>query len=227
MFCKDGIGTGVQTQGSHAEYMLAYADATMIIPDKLSYEQAAPIFCAGYTVYSGLRWAKPQPHERVAVVGIGGLGHLALQYSKACGFDTVAVTHSRDKEKSIKDLGADEVATNGHELSKSGGADIMLVTSNSYQLAMECVKGMRPDGRVVIMGVSNEPLTFSGHDLVNNRLQVMGSMQNDREYLYEALDFVAQGKVKVVTETYKLDDIGKAYERVEAGKVRYRAVITN
>jgi alcohol dehydrogenase len=74
-----------QLQGSHAEYMLAYADATMLIPDALSYEQAAPIFCAGYTVWSGLRSADPKPHERVAVVGIGGLGHLALQYSKGLG----------------------------------------------------------------------------------------------------------------------------------------------
>ncbi len=227
MFCANGIGTGLQTQGSHAEYMLAYADATTIIPDQISYEQAAPIFCAGYTVYSGLRWAKPQPHERVAVVGIGGLGHLAVQYSKACGFETLALTHSIDKKKEIQGFGADHVITNADELLKAGGADVMLVTSNSYKLAVECLKGMRPDGRVVIMGVSREPLTIDGGDLITNRLQIIGSMQNGREYLYEALDLVARGKVKVVTETYKLDDIGKAYDRVEAGKVRYRAVITN
>ena len=76
------IGTGIGIQGSHAEYMVAYADATMLLPDGLTYEHAAPVFCAGYTVWSGLRWANPKPHERIAVVGIGGLGHLALQYSK-------------------------------------------------------------------------------------------------------------------------------------------------
>ena len=76
--------------------MLAYADATMLIPDALGYELAAPIFCAGYTVWGGLRLADPKPHERVAVVGIGGLGHLALQYSKASGFETIAVTKSKD-----------------------------------------------------------------------------------------------------------------------------------
>jgi len=226
MFCENSIGTGVQTQGSHAEYMLAYADATVLLPEKISYEQAAPIFCAGYTVYSGLRWAKPQPHERVAVVGIGGLGHLAVQYSKACGFETLAVTHSRDKEQEIKNFGADHVVSNADELSEAGGADVMLVTSNSYKLALECLKGMRPDGRIVIMGISDEPITLSGSDLVMKRLRVMGSMQNDREFLYEALDLVARGKVKVVTETYPLDEIAKAYDRVEAGKVRYRAVIT-
>jgi alcohol dehydrogenase len=227
MFCEYGIGTGVQTQGSHAEYMLAFADATMLLPSEISYEQAAPIFCAGYTVYSGLRWAKPQPHERVAVVGIGGLGHLAVQYAKACGFETVAVTHSRDKEKEIKALGADHVASNAGELFKIGGADVMLVTSNSYKIAVECLQGMRPDGRIIIMGLSQEPFTVNGGAFLGKRLHLIGSMQNDREYLYEALDLVARGKVKVVTETYKLDDIRKAYERVEAGKVRYRAVITN
>jgi D-arabinose 1-dehydrogenase-like Zn-dependent alcohol dehydrogenase len=94
MFCPYLKGTGGEAQGGHAEYMLMNADATYLIPDKVSYEQAAPIFCAGYTVYSGLRWADPQPHERVAVLGIGGLGHLAVQYAKAAGFETIAISHS-------------------------------------------------------------------------------------------------------------------------------------
>jgi dehydrogenase len=80
----------VNIPGSHAEYMVSYADSTQLLPDKLSYEQAAPIFCAGFTVYSGLLSAEPKPMERIAVVGIGGLGHLAIQYSKAAGFETVA-----------------------------------------------------------------------------------------------------------------------------------------
>jgi alcohol dehydrogenase len=76
-----------------------YAEATTLLPEGLSYEQAAPIFCAGYTVWSGLRWANPKPHERVAVLGIGGLGHLAVQYAKAAGFETLAISHSPDKDK--------------------------------------------------------------------------------------------------------------------------------
>jgi alcohol dehydrogenase len=107
MFCPYLKGTAVEAQGGHAEYMLMNAEATYLIPDKVSYEQAAPIFCAGYTVYSGLRWADPKPHERVAVLGIGGLGHLAVQYAKAAGFETIAVSHSSDKDKMIRDLGAD------------------------------------------------------------------------------------------------------------------------
>ncbi|HEY7082839.1 MAG TPA: hypothetical protein VH500_24370 [Nitrososphaeraceae archaeon] len=96
-FCSNHIATGINIQGDHAEYMVAYADATQLIPEGLSYDQAALIFCADYTGYSGLRAANPKPHELIAVVGIGALGHLGIQYSKAAGFDTIAVTHSKDK----------------------------------------------------------------------------------------------------------------------------------
>jgi len=223
--CPNAITTGIGLQGSHAEYMLAYADATMPIPDALGYEQAAPIFCAGYTVWSGLRLADPKPHERIAVVGIGGLGHLALQYSKASGFDTIAVTQSKDKGKMIRDLGADEVVENGEKLMAAGGADVLLATSNSWSATAEAAKGMRPNGRIILMGVGPEPLGYNP-ELMFKRVALIGSSQNGPEYLYEALDYAAKGKVKVVEEIYKLDEIGKAYDRVADGKVRFRAVIT-
>jgi D-arabinose 1-dehydrogenase-like Zn-dependent alcohol dehydrogenase len=223
--CPNAISTGIGLQGSHAEYMLAFADATMLIPDALSYEQAAPIFCAGYTVWSGLRIADPKPHERVAVVGIGGLGHLALQYAKAAGFETIAVTKSKDKEKMIRELGADEVVESGAQLRAAGGADVLLATSNSWAATAEAEQGMRPDGRVVVMGASNESLGFNMGMMIS-RVRFVGSTQNGPEFLYEALDYAAKGKVKVVAETYKLAEIGKAYDRVAEGKVRFRAVIT-
>lgn len=228
LFCAQQVGTGINTQGSHAEYMLAYADVTMLLPDGLAYEQAAPVFCAGYTVWSGLRWANPKPHERIAVAGIGGLGHLAVQYSKAAGFETIAITHSKDKEEFAHKLGAEIVVPNGQELKEAGGADVILATSNSYKATADTVKGLRPDGRVILMGVSDEPFVISDPaGFIDRRLQIIGSTQNSREYLYEALDYVAKGKVKVMTETYPLDGISDAYERVADGKVRFRAVITN
>lgn len=225
LFCEKSVGTGVGLPGGHAEYMVAYADATMLIPDRLSYDQAAPIFCAGYTVWSGLRIADPKPHERIAVVGIGGLGHLAVQYAKAAGFETIAVTHSKDKEKLVRDLGADAVVTNGEALRGAGGADVILATSNSYAATADAMKGLRPDGRLIIMGASNEVLPVTA-DLLFIRGRIIGSLQNDREYLYEALDYAAKGKIKVIAETYRLDEIGRAYDRVAEGKVRFRAVIT-
>ncbi len=226
MFCAFALGTGMHLSGGHAEYMLAYADATMLLPDGLSFEQAAPIFCAGYTVWSGLRWAAPSPGERVAVVGIGGLGHLAVQYAKAAGFTTIAVSHSPDKDRLIRELGADEVVRDGAGLASAGGADIVLGTSNSMDATADSIQGLRPDGRLVIMGAEGKPLAVSPIDLIMKRIKIIGSQQNGREYLHEALALAASGKVRVVTETYRLDEIGKAYERVEKGQVRFRAVVT-
>lgn len=226
MFCVNQVATGVQISGGHAEYMLAYADAAMLIPDNVSYEQAAPIFCAGYTVWSGLRWSNPKPHERIAVLGIGGLGHLAVQYAKAAGFDTIAISHSPDKDKLIKALGADMVVRNGADLAKKGGADIILSTTNSNQAMIDSLAGLRPDGRFVVMGFDEKPLQINLGELIMKRIQIIGSQQNGGEYLYEALDMVAQGKVKVYTETYPFKDIKKAYENVVAGNVRFRAVVT-
>jgi alcohol dehydrogenase len=226
MFCAQQIGTGINSQGSHAEYMVAYADATMLLPDDLAYEQAAPVFCAGYTVWSGLRWANPKPHERIAVVGIGGLGHLALQYSKAAGFETIAITHSKDKEELARKLGADFVVSDGQGLREVGGADIVLATSNSYKAAADTLRGLRPDGRLMFIGASDEAFTIpSPGEFLANRHQIIGSQQNGREYLYEALDYVSKGKVKVVAETFPLDNIADAYENVANGRVRFRAVI--
>src|SRR5437667_6298127 len=227
MFCRYLKGTGIEAQGGHAEYMLMNADATYLIPDKVSYEQAAPIFCAGYTVYSGLRWADPQPHERVAVLGIGGLGHLAVQYAKAAGFETIAISRSPDKDKMIRELGADEIVRDGQGLAKAGGADIVLGTSNSVDAMSDTIQGLRPDGRLVLMGFEAKPLTVHPVDLITRRVRVIGSQQNGPAYLYEALDYAAKGKVKVIAETYPLNEAARAYDRVAEGKVRFRAVITN
>ena len=224
-FCPNLVATGINIPGSHAEYMVAYADATQLLPDGLSYDQAAPIFCAGYTVYSGLRFAYPKPHERVAVVGIGALGHLGIQYSKASGFETIAVTHSKDKEELAYKLGADSVVPDGDILLKEGGADVILSTSNSYKATADSIKALRPDGRLILMGVSTtEPLAISP-EILFKRGHIIGSTQNDREHLYEALDYVARGKVKVMTEIFPLEDITNAYDKVANGNVRFKAVI--
>jgi alcohol dehydrogenase len=225
MFCPEQIGTSGQAQGGHAEYMTAYAPATMVLPDGLSYEQAAPIFCAGYTVWSGLRFADPKPGERIAVVGVGGLGHLAVQYAKAAGFVTIAVSRSPDKDKLIRQLGADEIVRDGKGLAEVGGADVVLGTNNSSDAMADTLQGIRPDGRFVVMGLEPKPMPVSPFDLIMRRIRVIGSQQNGPEYLHEALDFAARGRVKVMTETYRLDEINRAYERVEKGQVRFRAVI--
>jgi len=155
-------------------------------------------------LFGGLRIAEPKLHEKVAVLGIGGLGHLAIQYSKAAGFHTTAITHSKDKEELVFKLGADSVVNNGDALKHEGGggADILLVTSNSYKAAVDALKGLRPDGRIVLMGASAEPFVVTSGDMISNRWRILGSTQNGHEYLYEALDYVAKGKVKIISETF-------------------------
>jgi alcohol dehydrogenase len=177
-FYQNKVTTGINIAGSHAEYMVAYADATQLLPDGLSYDQAAPIFCAGYTVYSGLGIAYPKPHEPVAVVGIGALGHLGIQYSNAAGFETIAVTHSKDKEELSYKLGANSVVSDGDMLLKAGGADVILATSNSYKATADSIKGLRPDGRVILMGYPiTEPLAISPEIILFQHGQIIGSTQ--------------------------------------------------
>ncbi len=224
--CAKSVQAAIHMPGGHAEYLLAFADATMLLPDGISYEQAAPIFCAGFTVYSGLRIAEPQPHERVAVVGIGGLGHLAVQYAHAAGFHTIAVTSSPDKHDLAKELGADEVVADGKALKRSGGADVVLATSNSNEAMMAAVAALRPDGRLVVMGVDGATqFSFSPMAFLNNRIRIVTSSQNNRRDLFEALAYVAEGKVRVFTETFALADVSKAYDRVAKGEARFRAVV--
>jgi len=163
----------------------------------------------------------------VAVVGIGGLGHLAVQYSKAAGFETIAISRSADKDTLIRQLGADEIVRDGQGLARAGGADVILGTSNSIDAMADTIQGLRPDGRLVVMGFEAKPLQVSPGDLIARRIRILGSIQNGPEYLHEALEIAAKGKVKVIAETYRLDEIQKAYERVEKGQVRFRAVVVN
>jgi len=224
--CADSVQAAIDMPGGHAEYLLAYAQATMPLPDAISYEQAAPIMCAGYTVYSGLRIAEPQPRDRIAVVGIGGLGHLALQYAKAAGYHTIAITQSPDKVELATRLGADAVYADAQALAKDGGADIVLATSNSNAAMEQAVDALRPLGRLVIMGVDGATrFSFSPIAALTKRIRIITSSQNERRDLYDALAFVAEGKVKVATETFSLNEIARAYEKVAAGTVRFRAVV--
>jgi alcohol dehydrogenase len=224
--CPNSVQAAIHMPGGHAEYLLAFADATMLLPDGISYEQAAPIMCAGYTVYSGLRISEPQVRDRIAVLGIGGLGHLALQFAHAAGFHTIAVTQSPDKVELAKRLGADEVFGDAAELAKAGGADVVLATSNSNAAMQQAVDALRPFGRLVIMGVDAGSLfSFAPAAALVKRIKILTSSQNDRRDLHDALQFVAEGKVKVATETFALDDIARAYDKVAGGTVRFRAVI--
>lgn len=221
--------TWMHLGGGNSELMLAWASGCALLPDGLSYEAAAPIFCAGYTVMSGLRNADPKPGERAAILGVGGLGHLALQFAKAVGLETVAITGQADKKAELEGLGADEVLLSGDDpgkaLTDAGGADVVLSTTNSARQVSSAFAGLRPNGRFVNMGLTDGPISVDPGVLMFGQRQLRGSSQDERSDLFEALALTAAGKVKPKIETYPLAKVNEVRERLEAGKVRYRAVL--
>ena len=215
--------------GGNSELMIAWASGCALIPDGIDFETAAPIFCAGYTVMSGLRNGDPRPGERVAVLGVGGLGHLAVQFAKAVGLETIAITGQENKKKELLALGADAVVIAGDDpgkaLNEAGGANIILSTTNSAKQISAAFAGLRPGGRFVNMGVPDAPIEINPMVLMFGQRQLRGSSQDERSDLFEALSLVAAGKVKPIIETYPLARANEVRERLEAGKVRYRAVL--
>jgi 2-desacetyl-2-hydroxyethyl bacteriochlorophyllide A dehydrogenase len=215
--------------GGNSELMLAWESGCQLIPDGVAFEDASPVFCAGYTVMSGLRNADPKPGERVAVLGVGGLGHLAVQYAKAVGLETFAITGREDKRKELKALGADEVILAGDDpgkaLTEAGGADVILSTTNSAAQISAAFSGLRYRGRLISMGVADGPIAINPLTALMKQAELRGSSQDERSDLFEALAYVASGKVKPRVEVYPLEKANDALERLTSGAVRYRAVL--
>ena len=160
---------------------------------------------------------------------MGGLGHLAVQYAKAIGLETVAITSQADKKKELIELGADEVVIAGDDpgktLTAAGGADIILSTTNSARQIASAFDGLRLGGRLINMGMSDGPIPINPMTLTLGQRQLRGSSQDERADLGEALAHVARGKVKPKIELYPLERVNEARERLASGKVRYRAVL--
>lgn len=215
--------------GGNSALMLAWASGCTLLPEGVSFEDAAPMFCAGYTVMSGLRNADPKPGERVAILGVGGLGHLALQFSKALGLETLAITGQAGKQEELQRLGADAVILSGDDpgkaLTEAGGAHIILSTTNSAKQIASAFRGLRPGGRLINMGVPDGALMIDPAALTFGQRQLRGSSQDERADLVEALSLLAKKKVKPQIELYPLEKSNDVRERLEAGKVRYRAVL--
>ena len=217
--------------GGNSELMLAWASGCALIPDGLSFELAAPLFCGGYTVMSGLRNGDPKPGERVAVLGIGGLGHLALQLAKAVGLETVA-----DHRPGRQEGGAGRVrartrwwwraTTPGAALRDAGGADVILSTTNSAKQIAAAFAGLRPQGRLVNMGVPDGPLMIEPRDAdVGTAPAARQHAGRARPISTRRCRSTAAGKVKPKIELYPLARVNEVRERLDAGKVRYRAVL--
>jgi D-arabinose 1-dehydrogenase-like Zn-dependent alcohol dehydrogenase len=228
-FCAAPI-TWISNGGSHAEYMLAEAEGCVLLPDGLSFQEAAPLFCGGFAAMSAYRQARPQANERIAIIGMGGLGHLALQVARLMGHEVVAITGSPAKRRELLEMGASEVLVSeehpGKELFAMGGADIVLSFSPSMEQNTQVMEGLRPNGRLITTAVSGDKIQADPVSMLFKQTAIIGSAHNHRQDLEDILQLVAAGKVKPQLETYALENINHVLERLVEGKVRYRAVLT-
>lgn len=222
--------TWIDHGGGHAPFMIAESTGCVGLPDGLSWELAAPVFCAGHTVMSGYRRAHASERDRVAVLGIGGLGHLAVQIAKARGHEVVALTGSEDKADDARALGADEVLVIhdhvGKELWAMGGADVVLSTSSSMRHNAQVLAGLRPEGRLVTMGLGDDgAMQIDPMALMRHQVAVVGARLGAHQDLLDVLDMVASGAITPRVEIYPLGRINQVMTRLQEGLVRHRAVL--
>jgi alcohol dehydrogenase len=229
-FCADAK-TWITNGGAYAEYLLAEAEGCALLPEKLAYETAAPLFCGGFSAMSAYRAARPNAGDRVAVLGAGGLGHLAIQVAAAMGHEVVAITNSQEKSADLRDIGAHSVLVIGNhagdDLLAMGGADVILSFSPSMKQNSQAFLALRPGGRMVTTAVSGEPIQVDPVPMLFKQTSVIGSAHNDPADLVDMLTLAASGKVKPVLEVYRFDEINGVMNRLAEGKVRYRAVLSH
>jgi len=230
--CVNRKVTGFDFDGGYAECLVAPAASVAAIPDNLTAEEAAPCMCAGVTVYNALRKSGARAGDLVAVHGIGGLGHLGVQYSRQMGFETVALGRGRDKEPLAKRLGAhhyiDSATGNAAaaELQKLGGAQVILATAPSAAAISPLVDGLSPGGKLIVPAAPNDPLSISAFSLILVRRSVAGAYSGSAKDSEETLVFSALTGVRPMIEKYPLSRVAEAYEQMHSGKVRFRSVLT-
>ena len=228
--CASAKVTGISYDGGYAEYITAPAEALAAIPDDLDAVDAAPLLCAGITTFNALRNSDARPGDLVAVQGVGGLGHLGIQYAHAAGFETVAVSRGTEKKDLALDLGADhyvdsEATDPAEELQKLGGAKVVLATAPSAGAVESVLGGLGTDGELVAVGIPGEPIDVSIQSLVMGRKGVSGWPSGHARDSQDTLEFSALRDVTPEIETYSLEDAQDAYDRMIDGDARFRVVI--
>lgn len=219
---------GFTVNGGYAEYMVTAAEHLVPLPDGLTFEAAAPMFCGGITVYGGLRQAEVRADQRVAVLGMGGLGHLAIAIARAMGAEVVAVT-SAGKEGLAWEMGADRVITRngdvGAQLREMGGADVILSTTVAPDDISHALQGLRLRGSLVLLGMTSEPFALTPSVFAFSQQRVIGSVIGTRRQQAELLELAARRGIRPLTESYSLARVNEAHERVRSRQVRLRAVL--
>lgn len=228
--CENGQVTGFDYDGGYAEYLTVPQETLARVPDDLDAVPAAPLMCAGVTTYNALRNSDAKPGDLVAVQGVGGLGHLGIQYAHAAGFETVAVSRGIEKRDLAFDLGADhyvdsESSDPGEALTELGGAQVVLGTAPNAPAMESIIDGLGVDGQLLAVGIPDESLDVSVQALVQGRQSVAGWPSGDARDSQDTLEFSALRNIEPMIETYSLAETSEAYERMLESEARFRAVI--
>jgi propanol-preferring alcohol dehydrogenase len=231
MLCPAQKSTGVTVHGGYAERVKAPAAFTHRIPEELDLVTAAPLLCAGITVFSPMRRAGNLAGKTVAVAGIGGLGHLGIRMAAAMGARVVAITRGEGKKEMANGLGAREVIDSvkektGKQLARMGGADLILLTSISARLFEECIPGLGPNGTLVVLAAIAEPAKVIPAALITGQKRIAGSVIGTRDDMDAMLTFVADHNIAPIVECHPLSTVNAVLESMRKGKIRLRAVLT-
>ena len=230
VLCENGPISGINFDGGYADYVIAPANALAFIPDDLADVDAAPLLCAGITTFNSLRNSGARPGDTVAILGIGGLGHLAVQYAAKSGYRTVAIARGQDKGPLAKQLGAhlyiDSTTQDpAAELKKLGGANVILSTLTSAKALEWALDGLALAGKLIVVGAPDGPVVVNPLPLLLGRRTVMGWPSGTGMDSEDTLKFSALTGVKPMVETYPLEQAEQAYERMMSGKARFRVVV--
>lgn len=222
--------TGLTIDGGYAEFMVANDDSLSSIPSEVSPLEAAPLMCAGETTFSALRNSKAKPGDLVAIQGIGGLGHLAVQYAKKAGFRTVAISRGNDKEELIRRLGAhhfiDSEKEDPSEVLKSlGGAKVIIATAPNVKAITSLIQGLGSDSELIIVAGSSEKLELSTMDFLRGPNTVRGSFTGQAKEIQKAINFSVLTDVRPLIEVFPLEHANEAYDKMLAASTRFRAVL--
>jgi len=228
--CQNGAITGLTHDGGYQEAMIAPVRSLARVPSGMDPVEAAPLLCAGVTTFNALRNSGARPGDLVAIQGLGGLGHLGVQFAEKMGFHTVAVSRGADKAAFASELGAheyvDAAGTDAAErLAGMGGAQVILCTAPNAQAISSLVPGLGIDGTLVVVGAPFEPLQVSAIDLLSRSAGVRGWASGDGADSTDALAFARRTGVRSRNEVFALEDAAKGYERMLSGKARFRVVL--
>ncbi len=230
VFCTDQPIAGVSIDGGYAEYMTTRASGLVAVPEGISAAEAAPLLCAGITVFNGLRKSAARPDALVAVQGIGGLGHLAIQYAAKLGLRVVAIARGEAKRDLALKLGADEYIAStavdpAQALQELGGAQVVIATGTSGAAITALLGGLALHGRLIVVGVTSDPVEV-GMSVIFNDQTIQGSLTGTPSQNEENLAFALAHDVRPMVETVPLEQAGTAYQRMLSGDARFRMVIT-